>query len=694
MVFLFMVFKHFYPQMYTNNLKIKIAPCEIPEGFGGWARAAWSTPTTQFADHVGVDMAMLLEYSGLCMEILAIIGIPMMCIFGPLNYLFGGFAAGPDHLSYFSFGNIKYRTWHYWMYAFVVWGVVYAITSKAFKAQKRFCQEFRYKWLKEMPEPRATTVLVENIPEPQRSDVELKKFFDNLFTQGTGTAAVASAVVVKDTAELLKAHKLADAAEHKLEEARALATTNAPAAPDAVQRSTTSHSIQVPDLEQKFQEAEKNAEDLRAKVLKEAAEQVGGVNLTSGFVTFTSRTDALIAENMIFSDSYDEMIVSIAPPRKSIIWADLREGPELRLFLELLGYGLVAGLYILYLPIVMWIGKLSSNFNMGAFQSAWQSIAPTLGLQIMVAMLPTFLISIFKNCFVLKDEAWSQHCLQNWYFVFQVVFVIAVTAIGGDATNFAKQCLTDPTQVPMLLGTSMPYATHFYMNFMVMQWMTHSMNLTRYFNLIKYLLLTSVYDKEKARELAEPEDQDYYGIGSRSARFSINMLICIIFGTLCPWMNLLGFINFFLCRIFYGYLMGFAENEKPDLGGVFWVQQLRQLFVGCIIYVVMMTGVLYARGATSGPAIICVSSLILVVWRMKQFEREFVWEKLPFIHPADEASSTTGDSYVQPELLDAHERKQLKKERSSMLSAIHTAEKKAQKSAVSAMSGQVGRVGR
>merc|ERR1719401_238895 len=129
----------------------------------------------------------------------------------------------------------------------------------------------------------------------------------------------------------------------------------------------------------------------------------------------------------------------------------------------------------------------------------------------MIAFLPTFLILIFKCCFVLKDTAWGQLRLQNWYFVFQVVFVILITAISSNVAQFTRTLLTDPTQVPIMLGQTMPHATHFYMNFMVLQWMTHSMNLTRYFQLMKYQIFSRIFeDQEKARAMSEPEDQDYY----------------------------------------------------------------------------------------------------------------------------------------------------------------------------------------
>merc|ERR1719171_2023061 len=138
-----------------------------------------------------------------------------------------------------------------------------------------------------------------------------------------------------------------------------------------------------------------------------------------------------------------------------------------------------------------------------------------------------------------------------------------------------------------------------------------------------------MYDDETARGMSEPEDQDYYGIGSRSCRMTINACIGIVYGTLSPPINLLTFIEFLICRVIYGYLLPFAETKKPDLGGVFWVQQLRHLFFGNIIYCIVMVGVLLGRATTNGPAIIAAPSLFYVVWSMRRFERAYLWEKLP-----------------------------------------------------------------
>lgn len=56
----------------------------------------------------------------------------------------------------------------------------------------------------------------------------------------------------------------------------------------------------------------------------------------------------------------------------------------------------------------------------------------------------------------------------------------------------------------------------------------------------------------------------------RSARFTINMLIAIIFGTLSPLMYLLAWVNFWLCHSARKkiWVSGFVSHEilSPEIG--------------------------------------------------------------------------------------------------------------------------------
>jgi len=349
-----------------------------------------------------------------------------------------------------------------------------------------------------------------------------------------------------------------------------------------------------------------------------------------------------------------EAFTMTSPPEPSAIWYhDLQHDPEQGRGRMLAGYAMTAGLYFAYLPIVIWITNVAKQVDMGPLQSVWAGLAPTMGLQVMVAMLPTFLITIFRTFFILKADVYAQKNLQNWYFVFQVVFVIMATAVGTNINGFMMTLLQAPTEVFGLLADTMPQATHFFMNFLVLQWVTHVMGMMRHVILGKYLAFSKLVGEDEAKKMAEPEDQDYYGMGSRSARSTINLCIGIVYGTLCPPMNLLCWVNSYICRAVYGYLCPFAETRKADLGGAFFHSSLKHLFTGNIIYCILMIGVLARRGADWYPCAVAAPSLFYVIWSMNRFEVKFSWEYLSFQKAVQSKPAGKNEGkFVQPELCE------------------------------------------
>jgi hypothetical protein len=640
---IFMGLRGQFPMIYTNNITGVGAVWDtnpIPEGMFGWASAAWYTPTEESAQKIGLDNALLLQFTEVCMRILLIIGIPLVFIEGPLNMFFGGNAAGLDYMSYLSFGNVEVgHPWLYYVHACFVWFVVLTVQTQIYAAQRRFLGQ-RYAWLKGLPEMRANTLLIEGIPEKQRSDQKIKTFFETMMGPGT----VQSAAVLKDTTELCKKVAEKDALELTLKEL------------------TEDDQGRKPELEQGIAQAKKDIDQLRLEVRTQAAKIVDNaegekvpdpVNLSKAFVTFKQPRQAQICLNLQFNSDSSVYVASVPPEPRDMLWNDLTADPTVQAARDVIGYALVVGLYFAYMPLVIGISQVAGAVDMGPLQSVWEGLAPTMGLQIMVGFLPTILLLIFRSFFILKADAWSQTRLQKWYFWFQIVFVILITAIGDSVVEFTTTIFTDPIAVFGMLAETMPHATHFYMNFLVLQWTTHAMNLLRYVPLSKFLGFRNIFEEEEARAKAEPEDQDYYGLGSRSARFTINMVIGIVYSTLSPTVALLAAMNFACCRLFYGYLIPFAETKKPDLGGVFWVTMLEHVFIGNCIYCVLMTGVLFGRAPTGTPGIMVAPTIFYVLWSLGRFKEAFSWENLPFevvTESAEVKKRPMQGEYVQPEL--------------------------------------------
>jgi hypothetical protein len=667
-VAVFMGLRGAFPMIYSNNVETTedsphhqksstggLFPAgTIPEGALGWFHAAWGTSTDfcvegNSAEKIGLDNALLLQFTEVCMRILLFIGIPLVFIEGPLNMFFGGNAAGLDYMSYLSFGNVEVgHPWLYYVHACFVWYVVLTVQINIYAAQRNFLKQ-RTKWLKGLPDKRANTLLVEGIPEQHRSDTALKQFFEKMLQPGS----VTKACILKDTTELCKACAERDALQQQIAEAGEDASK-------IQQLETEKKAVEERIVTERRKVADNTRDPMIPKnspLTEMGLGEEGAPNpwtLSKGFVEFKQARQAQIALNLQFNSDSSVWVTSVPPEPRDMLWNDLTADPTVQAMRDVIGYALVVGLYFAYMPLVIGISQVAAAIDAGPLTSLWEGLAPTLGLQIMVAFLPTILLLIFRSFFILKADAWSQTKLQKWYFWFQIVFVILITAIGDSVVEFTTTIFTDPIAVFGMLAETMPHATHFYMNFLVLQWTTHAMNLLRYVPLSKFKAFERLYEPEEARAKAEPEDQDYYGLGSRSARFTINMVIGVVYSTLSPTVALLAWMNFFCCRVFYGYLIPFAETKKPDLGGVFWVTKLEHVFIGNVIYCILMTGVLFGRAPTSIPGIAVAPTIFYVLWSLGRFKEAFSWENLPFEAVAEEVACKKREmqgEYVQPEML-------------------------------------------
>jgi hypothetical protein len=688
-VCVFVILQKHYPTMYAwrwfdgdsyNEEKLK-----EEQGYFVWMKKAWSTPVLKLdkirlenklgltlapsvEETSGLDAAMLLKFNDLALELMVAIGVPALVIGAPMFAFAGGGMAKDDRLSWQGIGNVIYNNtemtgepmdpqfaaklgsvqWIYWVVAAAVWVVILYVMHRMKVYQQLFLQA-RMAWLLRMPEPRCTTVMVEGIEEGYNTNQKLKEYFENLF----GSNSVQSAFVVVNSGYL---------------------SSNI--------RSYNTKKLQIEGIQNnmdetksdKLAELEKELDTLKTLIASEQEAVIGDPTkcTTNGFVTFRERRDAERALGVRLHEDHDTWVLDTPPAPNDVRYSDFECSDEVRTTQQLLGYAGIAALFLCFMPIVIGIGNLSTTIEETPFilnflestgmKSTVDGTLQTIGLTIMMAMLPTFLVWVFQLFFTLKADRWAQLQIQYYYFWFLVLFVLLATAVG---TNLSQTLITlskSPFEVCGLLAEMMPVTTHFYLNYVVLQPVTHAMNLTRYIQLIKYKMFLKFYpdDPLTARGLAEPEDQDYYGIGSRSARFALMLLIGLVFGTICPLMNVVVFYNFLCCRFIYGYLIPFQEEKKTDMGGNHWCMQMHHLQLGLLIYLTMMTGVLAQRAESWGPCIISACSFLWWFIMYRYFHRALHWEKLPYVtmveemkkgaYQKDKSSARDGQQYEQPEL--------------------------------------------
>merc|ERR1712014_331282 len=98
----------------------------------------------------------------------------------------------------------------------------------------------------------------------------------------------------------------------------------------------------------------------------------------------------------------------------------------------------------------------------------------------------------------------GQHKIQEWYFYFQVIFILLVTAIGSSLLDTLEELAESPTSIVYLLASTLPTASHFYLNFLPLQWVTHAQNMLRTSNLFKFKMWSKLLGTPFAIKKAEP----------------------------------------------------------------------------------------------------------------------------------------------------------------------------------------------
>jgi len=674
-----------YPWTYEGNIKSGkvIMPEAAPEQtFMGWAYASMALTRDDVIKAAGLDHWLLLEFTHLSMKILSVLAIPNLLILGPCHMFLGGNRAGDDKLSYLGMANVVDGSNLYWIHCVVVWLSVWTVQHHIYAAMHEF-MHLRFDWLKEMPDPRSQTILVENIQEEHRSDEKLKQYFETMLRgdDAGGEEIVESAYVIKDTQHtlLVTTTKHAEYCE-RLDEAKAKKEQDGGESP-LIYKEGEMWGEKVDAItyyESRITELETEAEKERQRILDVVKTgDLDAMYTGNGFVTFKHRRECEISMQLKYTPDEDTFIVSVPPDPSDVVYTDLMVDESREAASETIGWACIAGLFFGYMPIIIGISSVASLSTLSAhialfrmivdehpgIAAVWDGLVGAIALTLMVSFLPTFLVLIFDTFFALKARAWLQHKVQIWYYYFNLVFILLVTAVGSSLLSTVDSLLEDPTSIFQLLATTLPTASHFYLNLYPAQWATQSMEFMRYVCLTKWIAFNRLLgDEEKARDKAEPEDQDYYGKGSRSARFTIFLVIATTFCTLSPLMIVLAFIHFALCRLWYGWMFVFAEIPKADLGGAFWHSKLKHVQQGMFIYIVLMAGVLYYRGTDektgegpgSTPGFIAGASLLYMYRSYTRFDRHFHWEMLPFEDIRDDGTHKKREprrnTYQQPEL--------------------------------------------
>jgi hypothetical protein len=610
----------------------------------------------------GLDAWLLLEFYSMTRRILGTM-IVVVCVLAPIHYAGEGEPTHTDLLSMLDISNLPQGSAFFWVHAICVWFVVIVSTHIMHEAHSEFLVH-RFKWIMQMPAPRSTTLLVENIPPKYCSDAALEGYFTNLF----GAGVVQKAYIIRKTAGLRETvQKVQDIDNEQLFTAAWWESNEAPTF--LSEKMVTVRRERQDLIASRRAAAVAAVEEERQRIERAVKAGDPEVCASSGFVTFTSKLWRRIAEKEQYRTDSTEFVAEIPSDPDDLIYADLKRTPAEHVSSELLGIFCIMALFLFWSPVVVFLSGFTTfdsvqerisalttlKRTFPSVSSFLEGFLATAVMKLFMAFLPCTLFSIIQSFFTLKAGAWAQLRLERWYYAFLMIFIVFVTVIGRSVLITMVAFAERPTEVLALLGASLPGVSHFYINYLVLDWFATSVQLMRHGVLSTYLFnrFFRAMTPETAKLYSEPESQSFFGMGARLGHGVLVVTISLALCTCSPVIIVFAWCTLGVARVVYGHLYFNVETKKPDTGGVFWIEAHRQLFFALFFYVLLMLVTLFKRGRM-GPPIFAAGALVFLYRAWERFS-SLNWERLPLEDVAQDshqsaAQQPTG-SYVQPELL-------------------------------------------
>ena len=324
---------------------------DVATALFGWMSIVRAMQDEEIIARCGLDGLQMLELLRLGGRLAILWSTMIICLLCPLHYyLHLHISSGGSLLSITSMNGLavdRLGHQHYllliWMHTATVWFVVLAASHEVYNAQCRFLER-RFEWLKQIPEPRATTLLVENLPQECRSDFALHQYFARLFSAD----AISRAYIVRRTDRLRRVFVEMERAAYDLHCAQSSRGTQ----PQGTQSQMSQSPSTLPGAgtaRQSLQSAlcchrrdavgfyTRELEALREAVVKERKAVEEGVMAMdpevcscAGFVTFTSRRMCMLARSPQYRADSRQITVTMPPDPQDVRFQDLAKDPKVQ----------------------------------------------------------------------------------------------------------------------------------------------------------------------------------------------------------------------------------------------------------------------------------------------------------------------------------------------------------------------------
>jgi len=396
----------------------------------------------------------------------------------------------------------------------------------------------------------------------------------------------------------------------------------------------------------------------------------------TAFVTFRSLSATAIAGTSLHHQDTSTWQFHPAPQPQDVIWANL----GYRLWERRTRGGIVAVLFglacVFYvipvagLQTILVDDLLNSNPFLVSLQrnatirALLLLVLPTLGLVIVLTIMPPLLALASRWRGVLSDSQVTWDTVNN-YFYFKVVVLFIGSLVSGAVIYISvlSAIIVRPLEVLDLLGATAPRLSFYFISFILTEAfiLRPLMTLVDPMNLINFYHRVKNAQTPKAKEAAVKLHPNY---GLEIPMDTLTILLGVVFSVQNPMLPLAAAVCMIIAGSVFRYNWLYKYRQTTESGGLIWSTMADQIFVGLTVFLAFMIGYFQLLKCTvQSTLLIPVLIGVILFWiaskrqmgQPQQFlsldESRYADERFPPLEPSDHVK----DIYTPPFMKDDSE---------------------------------------
>jgi len=377
----------------------------------------------------------------------------------------------------------------------------------------------------------------------------------------------------------------------------------------------------------------------------------------SAFVRFATQAEAHeFARRVKDQPDMGRVISSVEVVPEDIVWANLSITPNARLIRTLISYALTIGLFIIYLPVLTFVGFITQISTISAKYSwlGWLNSLPSVVIGIIQGVLPpvayavvAMLVPIILSKFIkLQGKPRNSEIelsLFTRYWLFQIIFGFLVITLSSGLLGLFND--VKGGAILKTLSTQIPAASTYYLQFIALYALTSfALGISRLVPAIMSRLAFILSGKTPRKTYNFEWNLVQIRWGKAWPPVALLPAVGIIYSVIQPVICVFVLFTMALLWMLNKYILEYAADQPDSLetGGLFYRRALNTIFVGLYVEEILLA-VLFlffrnSSNSTTGTgiagAVIMIIMIVLTIAFQIYMHFRYPRDKWYFVDPA------------------------------------------------------------